>query len=727
MTKGLRFGLGSGLIFGVLAAARAEPLSLVTNHGTVLACTDCDVPGMPTTTFGSTFGFPVLAEDGTVLFVTNLAGPTITAANSRAIFQGTTSAGLTVVARSSDPAPGLPGISLVNNSGTAGLASEPMRISPDGRSLFASRLTNAGNNLPTTNDTGLFGGFAGSLALIAREGNPAPGTVGALFDDLVPVSAPIVTTQLTGFNRNGRVLFQAPLVGGDVVGTTNNVAMYTGAPGALTIAVRKGDTMLPGPVKAAAFGSNLMTGDRILYNLQLSGAGVTAANDESIWLYTPGSGNALLLREGNPAPGTGGAVFSGSLQMSSNAVTGNGRFEFLTGLAGAGVTTANDQALYIADTTGAATLLAREGAAAPGTNATFGGFNGSHAYVTEAGVGIFQATLTGGNADSTNNNGIWAGTPGSLSLVARAGITSIPGAPNGSVCKQVQSNATFFSDYGFILSCDMTGPAIFPTRNSRALVAWTPTKGLFLVWQQGQELEIAPGVARPQTFASLLQNGNTDGAALGLSNSGRLAMTAGLDPGASVTTVDLNCYPTTDYYLDTDGDGHGNPTTEINLCAGGVPPPGYITTAGDCLDANPSAQGASTEVCNGIDDDCDARIDDGIPQPTGLLTMKMSKSGGSSILSWVAVPHATTYDAIFGNLQELRSAGGYQFLSQALCWADDFVGTSMSMPGNPSPGQGQFWLMRATGCAGLGSYDEGVSSQVSARNQEIGASQYQCP
>ena len=55
MTKGLRFGLGSGLVFGLLAAAHAtDPLSLVTNHATVLACTDCDVPGMPLfTTFGS--------------------------------------------------------------------------------------------------------------------------------------------------------------------------------------------------------------------------------------------------------------------------------------------------------------------------------------------------------------------------------------------------------------------------------------------------------------------------------------------------------------------------------------------------------------------------------------------------------------------------------------------------------------------------------------------------
>jgi hypothetical protein len=92
MTKGLRFGLGASAMLGLLTAAQAtEPLSLVTNHGTVLAWTDGNVPGMPLfTTFGSEMDNPMVADDGTVWFLSNLAGPTISAANSRALFQGTT-------------------------------------------------------------------------------------------------------------------------------------------------------------------------------------------------------------------------------------------------------------------------------------------------------------------------------------------------------------------------------------------------------------------------------------------------------------------------------------------------------------------------------------------------------------------------------------------------------------------------------------------------------------
>src|SRR5262245_44695351 len=120
MTKGLRLGLGASAMLGFLTAARAtEPFSLVTNHGTVLAWTDGSVPGMPLfTTFGSLMESPVLTDDGTVLFLANMAGPTISTANSRALFQGTTSADLFAVAQWSDAAPGLPGLNLIDNSGS---------------------------------------------------------------------------------------------------------------------------------------------------------------------------------------------------------------------------------------------------------------------------------------------------------------------------------------------------------------------------------------------------------------------------------------------------------------------------------------------------------------------------------------------------------------------------------------------------------------------------------
>jgi len=155
---------------------------------------------------------------------------------------------------------------------------------------------------------------------------------------------------------------------------------------------------------------------------------------------------------------------------------------------------------------------------------------------------------------------------------------------------------------------------------------------------------------------------------------------------------------------------------------------GYCAETDDCDDGNRAVNPGATEICNGIDDDCNARIDDGVPHPTGALTMTMAKSLGNTTVSWNAVPNAIQYDILSGDLQELRAAGGhYTNLTQAHCFANDTAGTSMSTGANPTAGKGQFWLMRAVGCTGLGPYNEGVPSQVGSRDQEIGSSLYACP
>src|SRR6185369_10890845 len=93
--------------------------------------------------------------------------------------------------------------------------------------------------------------------------------------------------------------------------------------------------------------------------------------------------------------------------------------------------------------------------------------------------------------------------------------------------------------------------------------------------------------------------GNTDGS-LSLTNGGKFTTNLQFDNGISVVSVDLDCAPATDYYYDADHDLHGDPTTEINLCAGQSPPPGFITVAGDCLDSNAASLGAVPETCNGV-------------------------------------------------------------------------------------------------------------------------------
>src|SRR5262249_44923752 len=270
-------GMTLGLLVAAVAATAtgrvgAAP-SLMKTNGNVIAYSGMPVTGLPGVTFGGTSGFnvPMLAEDGSVLFNGRITGAGVTALNERALFRGTTAATLSMMIRGADPAPGLSGITL-NSASSQGIGTA-YRMSPDGRTFWGSTLSGAGGT--TANDTAVFGGFASGLGLIVREGDPAPGTAGAVFGGTF--SSP--SAQTTAINRNGNVLFQGTLLGGDVVGTTNNTAWYTGAPGSLSILVRKGATVLGTGETASAllFTGQMDNNGRVLYDLTL-GVPATTAN-----------------------------------------------------------------------------------------------------------------------------------------------------------------------------------------------------------------------------------------------------------------------------------------------------------------------------------------------------------------------------------------------------------------------------------------------------------------
>ncbi|MBL7942901.1 MAG: hypothetical protein JNM00_09050, partial [Flavobacteriales bacterium] len=63
------------------------------------------------------------------------------------------------------------------------------------------------------------------------------------------------------------------------------------------------------------------------------------------------------------------------------------------------------------------------------------------------------------------------------------------------------------------------------------------------------------------------------------------------------------------WYLDVDGDGYGDPSTEIIQCD--PPGPEYILSGGDCNDLDPLVNPGMVEDCtNGIDDNCNGVVDD---------------------------------------------------------------------------------------------------------------------
>ena len=65
---------------------------------------------------------------------------------------------------------------------------------------------------------------------------------------------------------------------------------------------------------------------------------------------------------------------------------------------------------------------------------------------------------------------------------------------------------------------------------------------------------------------------------------------------------------TTVYYADVDGDGYGNPNDSITAC---IIPMGFVIDNTDCDDANNTSFPGATEICDGIDNNCDDGIDEG--------------------------------------------------------------------------------------------------------------------
>jgi hypothetical protein len=67
------------------------------------------------------------------------------------------------------------------------------------------------------------------------------------------------------------------------------------------------------------------------------------------------------------------------------------------------------------------------------------------------------------------------------------------------------------------------------------------------------------------------------------------------------------------YYRDADGDGYGNPSVSTQACSA---PAGYVTNSSDCNDANFGVKPGAAEACNGVDDNCNGSVDEGVATST---------------------------------------------------------------------------------------------------------------
>lgn len=102
-----------------------------------------------------------------------------------------------------------------------------------------------------------------------------------------------------------------------------------------------------------------------------------------------------------------------------------------------------------------------------------------------------------------------------------------------------------------------------------------------------------------------------------------------IHPGAMEVcdNMDNDCNGATDdglqlytYYLDLDGDAFGTSLLTVALCSTDIPA-GYANNAFDCDDTNPDINPNAIEVPDGLDNDCNGLVDDGV-SPTGVQNVQ---------------------------------------------------------------------------------------------------------
>jgi hypothetical protein len=157
----------------------------------------------------------------------------------------------------------------------------------------------------TTRDQGLFlRPRGGELQLFARTGDEVPGAGGGVTWKYL--SDP-------NLNNAGQLAFQASLQG-PAVGPTNSRAIVAGRPDDLQIVARSGD-LAPGTLGSFLYFGNgpvegyepplINAAGHAAFVALLSGPGVTPYNDSGLWAQDPSGQLQLIAREGDPAPGGG--------------------------------------------------------------------------------------------------------------------------------------------------------------------------------------------------------------------------------------------------------------------------------------------------------------------------------------------------------------------------------------------------------------------------------------
>lgn len=562
----------SSAALAVLALAAAASAQGRLSQGEVLMAQGDPIVAVPgaINNGSSSLSNPILDAEGNVLFRGRMTGGGVGPTNDFAYFLGRTAGSLQMVVQSgmADPTTGgqLGAGTTLNTSTGTGIGGSP-RLAPHnnillfGCSMIGGTIINTGTAATGRNDTALLWGPPGSFTVLARRGMSVT-TASNSQTYQIDTALNNLSYQGTALNGSGIACFQATVIGGDVSGTTNNVGWLTGVPGSLDWVCRKGDQIaIPGgnnpgtyPVGTMGFNCMMNAYGQILNDERLSNtvgtpSPATTANDNLVMIYTPGLGNQLAMREGDPSPVAGANFGSPTLAQGFGNL---GKYGFTCTLSG-GVTTADDNANFIGSLSGAQ-LVHREGTQAPGLPAgvLMGTANSTSSYSDyEGGSLAFYCVLTGTGVTTSNDTSAWLGRPGNLQLLAREGdpapgFSFVPGLVSATL-GDIQAGSIQLNEQGMVIIGGVTVAVTdgAGTTNVSCTYVWDPTTGLHLFTSA---LDYYPTVAGPTNSftAGGMQFPSGDGCPLDLNNNGDVVYAAFFNTGGAVARTrigSLNAKP----------------------------------------------------------------------------------------------------------------------------------------------------------------------------------------
>ena len=351
-------------------------------------------------------------------------------------------------------------------------------------------------------------GAATEVRPIALSGEAAPQTspAGLTFDPSIGT----IPFYVAASHTPGRASFIAPLAGSGV-NSGNGRAMYVGQRGALSLLARAGSAA----PDMTGWNYSFFRDPRVFGSYVPFGADVMNPSNGQVrqgyFAGTPGNVRMIAMPT-FPAPTLGGATFHNPLPPAMNT---GGTVALSTGLQGTGITTANDNALYMG-TPGALTVHRRAGTQADGAPAGMNYDVFGIPQLNESGTLAFNALLTGTAPGAQANEAIFYGQPNALAPVARSGNDAH--GMGGGLKYDLLDMPSLNQSGKLLYRASITGPGV-GFENNAGLWAGPASAPKPIMRDGGPAPDAGPGA----TFTSPVPH------AYFLSDSGRVTFMAGVD------------------------------------------------------------------------------------------------------------------------------------------------------------------------------------------------------